>query len=76
MDGRKFPRGEQFNRLALVMNIPLLYYLLKTETITWLRWLIKAMLLFSFPAVVCTYSRGAWLGLAMVTGHGFSKNTA
>jgi len=59
--------------LALVMNIPLLYYLLKTETITWLRWLIKAMLFFSFPAVMCTYSRGAWLGLAMVTAMVFLK---
>jgi probable O-glycosylation ligase (exosortase A-associated) len=53
--------------LALVMNIPLLYYLLRNETRPWLRWVIRAMLWSSFPAVICTYSRGAWLGLAIVS---------
>ncbi len=53
--------------LALVMNIPLLYYLLRIETRPWLRWVIKAMMWGSFPAVICTYSRGAWLGLAIVS---------
>jgi len=53
--------------LALAMNIPLLYYLLRIETRTWLRWVIKAMMWASFPAVICTYSRGAWLGLAIVS---------
>ena len=49
------------------MNVPLLYFLFRTETRPWLRWLIAAMLLFSYPAVVFTYSRGAWIGLAMAT---------
>jgi probable O-glycosylation ligase (exosortase A-associated) len=53
--------------LALAMNIPLLYYLLRIETRTWLRWVIKAMMWASFPAVICTYSRGAWLGLAIIS---------
>jgi len=53
--------------LALAMNIPLLFYFLKIETRPWLRWIIRAMLVFSYPAVVATYSRGAWLGLAIVT---------
>jgi probable O-glycosylation ligase (exosortase A-associated) len=53
--------------LALAMNIPLLFYLLKIETVIWLRWLIKFMLFFSYPAILATYSRGAWLGLAIVT---------
>jgi len=49
------------------MNIPVLLYLLKTERQKWFRWILKAMLLFSYPAIVCTYSRGAWLGMIMVT---------
>lgn len=53
--------------LALAMNIPLLLYLWKIETVAWLRWLIIAMLFFSYPAILGTYSRGAWLGLAIVT---------
>ncbi len=53
--------------LALAMNIPILLYLLKRETRLWLRWTIRAMVFFSYPAVIFTYSRGAWLGLAMVT---------
>lgn len=53
--------------LALVMNLPLLVYLSKTETRTWLSWIMKAMFLFSYPAIICTYSRGAWLGMIAVT---------
>lgn len=54
--------------LALAMNVPILVYLLKSERIWWVRWTIAAMLFFSYPAIICTYSRGAWLGLVMVTG--------
>jgi probable O-glycosylation ligase (exosortase A-associated) len=53
--------------LALAMNIPLLYYLLRIEARPWLRWVIRAMMWSSFPAVICTYSRGAWLGLVIVS---------
>jgi probable O-glycosylation ligase (exosortase A-associated) len=53
--------------LALAMNVPLLVYLLRIERRFWLRWVIRVMLVTSYPSVICTYSRGAWLGLAMAT---------
>jgi len=53
--------------LALAMNIPLLAFLLKIEARPWVRLLIRAMVVLSYPAIVGTYSRGAWLGLAIVT---------
>lgn len=53
--------------MAMAMNVPFLVYLLRVETIPWLRTIIKAMLVSSYPAVICTYSRGAWLALAAVT---------
>lgn len=53
--------------MALAMNVPILMYLLKTETIPWLRRLVMVMLMFSYPTVICTYSRGAWLALAATT---------
>lgn len=53
--------------LALAMNVPLLVYLLKIETHPWLRRLIITMIVFSYPAVICTFSRGAWIGLAVAT---------
>jgi probable O-glycosylation ligase (exosortase A-associated) len=53
--------------LAFVMNLPLLTYLLKMETHLWLRRVMKVMIFLTYPAVICTYSRGAWLGLASVT---------
>jgi probable O-glycosylation ligase (exosortase A-associated) len=60
--------------LALAMNIPILLFLLKRERITGLRWVLRAMLIFSYPAIICTFSRGAWLGLAMVTMLAFLKS--
>jgi probable O-glycosylation ligase (exosortase A-associated) len=53
--------------LALAMNVPLLYYLAKIETRLWLARLMRVMMVFSYPAIVCTFSRGAWLGLAAAT---------
>jgi probable O-glycosylation ligase (exosortase A-associated) len=53
--------------MAMVMNIPLLFYGAKMESYWWLRWLMRVMIVFSYPAVICTFSRGAWLGLALVT---------
>jgi probable O-glycosylation ligase (exosortase A-associated) len=53
--------------MALAMNVPILVYLLRTETIPWFRRLVMMMLGFSYPTVICTYSRGAWLALAAVT---------
>ena len=54
--------------LAMAVNVPLLYYLSREESHKWLRLLMKAMLVFSYLSVVCTFSRGAWLGLAVATG--------
>jgi probable O-glycosylation ligase (exosortase A-associated) len=53
--------------LALAMNVPLLYYLSRVETNFWIRWAMRAMLLFSYPAVAGTFSRGDWIGLAVIT---------
>ncbi len=53
--------------MALSMNVPILFYLLRMETRSWLRWIMRFVLFFSYPAIVCTYSRGAWVGLAIVT---------
>ena len=54
--------------LALAMNVPLLYHLSKTEQDWRLRWVERVMFFFSYPATICTFSRGAWLALAAVTG--------
>ena len=50
--------------LALAMNVPVLFYAAKLESDKRLKLLMMAMWALSFPAVVCTFSRGAWLGLA------------
>lgn len=53
--------------LALAMNVPMLWYQARLER----RWYLKAaaysMMFLSYPAVVATFSRGAWLGLAAST---------
>jgi probable O-glycosylation ligase (exosortase A-associated) len=51
--------------LALAINLPLLYYLYRTEPNDWIRKVLQAMMFFSLPAILFTYSRGAWLGLGM-----------
>jgi probable O-glycosylation ligase (exosortase A-associated) len=52
--------------LALVMNLPLLAHLIKHEEKAWLRWVCRAMFVSSFPTIIFTYSRGAWLGMVAV----------
>ena len=54
--------------LAMAMNVPLLYYLIQLETKPWLRKIMWIMLGLSVPAIVCTFSRGAWLGLVAAVG--------
>ena len=51
--------------MAMAMNIPLLFFLGKIEANRWLRWGMQVMALASVPAIIGTYSRGAWLGLVM-----------
>jgi probable O-glycosylation ligase (exosortase A-associated) len=53
--------------LALAMNIPVLIYLLRKEQKPWRKWLLRTMLLLTYPAIICTYSRGAWIGMVIVT---------
>jgi probable O-glycosylation ligase (exosortase A-associated) len=53
--------------MALAMNVPLLYYLSKVEERKYLRWLMWVMMGLSYPAVVGTFARGAWVGLAAVS---------
>lgn len=52
---------------ALAMNVPLLFFLIRMEKNVWMRRLIKVMMIASYPAVLGTYSRGAWVALAAVT---------
>jgi probable O-glycosylation ligase (exosortase A-associated) len=54
--------------MALALNVPILFYLIKQEANLYLRRLMWAMLILSYPATIFTYSRGAWLGLAGATG--------
>ena len=53
--------------MAMAMNVPLLLFLRRNENRWWLRSIMWAMLVFSYPATIFTFSRGAWLGLGMVT---------
>jgi putative inorganic carbon (hco3(-)) transporter len=60
--------------LALAMNIPILLYLLKVEQSSWLRKVLRLALYLTYPAIVCTYSRGAWLGMLVVTAMSLLKS--
>lgn len=53
--------------VALVMNLAFLYYLVKAEDNPWLRRLFQLMFWLSYPAILGTYSRGAWLGAGAVS---------
>jgi len=53
--------------LAMAMNLPILFYLFRVETNKWLKYVFFTMFLFSYPAIICTYSRGAWLGALLAT---------
>jgi probable O-glycosylation ligase (exosortase A-associated) len=52
--------------LALVMTLPLYYFLAKTEIDLRLKWLLGCLFVITIPAIAITYSRGALLGLATV----------
>jgi putative inorganic carbon (HCO3(-)) transporter len=53
--------------MALAMNVPLLFYISKTEPRKWLRWCMRVMMAASYPAVAGTFARGDWIGLAVIT---------
>ncbi len=54
--------------LAMAMNVPFLYYLSQIESNAWICWVMRGMLVMSIPAIICTFSRGAWLGLFAAIG--------
>jgi putative inorganic carbon (hco3(-)) transporter len=60
--------------LGLAMNIPILLYLLKVEQSSWLRRILRLALFLTYPAIICTYSRGAWLGMVVVTAMSLLKS--
>lgn len=53
--------------MAMAMNVPLLFYLSSMEQRVWLRYLMRAMMVLSYPATIGTFSRGAWVALAAGT---------
>ncbi len=62
--------------LALNMVLPILLFLRRDETRPWLRHLLLAMFGFSIIAILITYSRGAFLGLAAVLSVLYLKSRA
>jgi probable O-glycosylation ligase (exosortase A-associated) len=54
--------------LALNMTLPLYLFLALTESNRWLKWLCAFMFVGTVPAIFCTYSRGALVGLTAVVG--------
>jgi probable O-glycosylation ligase (exosortase A-associated) len=50
--------------IALAANLALLAYLFRVERARWLRWAVTCMMFLTYPAVIGTFSRGAWLSLA------------
>ncbi len=53
--------------LALGMNLPILFYLFRVEPRKWLKYVFLVMFVFSYPAIICTFSRGAWLGAVLAS---------
>jgi putative inorganic carbon (hco3(-)) transporter len=54
--------------LAVCMALPLMLYLARDETRTWVKRLLHVLFSVSIVAVLFTYSRGAFLGLATLLG--------
>lgn len=53
--------------LALSMNVPFLFYLARLQTQRWQRLALRIMLICSYPAIVGTFSRGAWIALGIAS---------
>lgn len=54
--------------LALNMTLPLFFFLAQTESNRWLKRLFGFLFVATIPAIFCTYSRGALIGLAATFG--------
>ncbi len=52
--------------LALCMVLPMFWYLAKAETRQWLKRGLQVCALLTIPAIMFTYSRGSFVGLAVV----------
>ncbi|EDZ67209.1 wzy family polymerase, exosortase system type 1 associated [Nitrosococcus oceani AFC27] len=64
---KSFLAGNNFLGLAMVMGLPLLLVFAQQEARVWFRRLLYATFALTFIAVPFTYSRGAMLGLAVVS---------
>jgi probable O-glycosylation ligase (exosortase A-associated) len=53
--------------LALNMTLPLFFFLARTESKPWMRRLFAFLFVVTIPAIFCTYSRGALVGLVIVS---------
>jgi probable O-glycosylation ligase (exosortase A-associated) len=58
---------------ALVINLPIVFYLLMLETNPWFRWLLKLIIGATYIAILGTFSRGAWVALGAVTAYMWLK---
>lgn len=63
---QSFIEGNTEIGLALNMVVPLLVFLRRQESRPWIRHVLAVCVVFSIIAIVFTYSRGAFLGLAVV----------
>ena len=54
--------------LALNMTLPLFFFLAQTESKPWLKRLFGFLFVATIPAIFCTYSRGALVGLTATLG--------
>jgi probable O-glycosylation ligase (exosortase A-associated) len=53
--------------LALNMTLPMFFFLARTEEKPWVKRLFGFLFVATVPAIFCTYSRGALVGLAIVS---------
>lgn len=54
--------------LALNMTLPLFFFLAQTESRRWVKRFFAFLIVITIPAIFCTYSRGALVGLIVVSG--------
>jgi len=59
--------GENAIGMAVAANIPLLVFLSRVDRARWLRWVAASMAVLSYPAVIGSHSRGAWVALGIVS---------
>ncbi|MEK7317313.1 MAG: putative O-glycosylation ligase, exosortase A system-associated [Candidatus Eisenbacteria bacterium] len=60
--------------LAVVMVLPILFYLARDEARGWVRWGLRAAGALSAISVIFTYSRGGFVGLAAISGWALLKS--